>query len=100
MKTHIHVEDTFTISEGVAIVLSKEVETNNKDMAQALRGFVYNSYQEDDAGCDWFYDEEECLVFIGGEREWVASKEPLHVHLMKIADMLDGKDYSAKGNDC
>lgn len=96
MDTTIRIQDTFTISEGVAIVLSKTVAVSKEQIADALRKMVQHAYQAEDAGCDYFYDEAESLVFIGGERDWVASRDPLHVQLLKTADMLDGHDFSAK----
>lgn len=85
---------TKEIASGVELCVQDFVDVPQAEMATALRGMVRSAYNSDDAGYDYNYDEKEGVVCIGEQPGWWDSRNPVHVQLLKVADMLDGKDYS------
>lgn len=85
---------TKELAHGVSITVEDYIEVPQTEIATALRGMVRSAYGDDDAGCDYAYDENEGIVCIAGKPGWWDSRDLIHVHLMKVADMLDGNDFS------
>lgn len=94
MITSIWVTITKELGLESAITLSGMIDIGPEQLAGALRRAVATHYGQDDAGCDYFYDDAVGIVCIGANPEWVASREPKHILCMKLADMLDGYDFS------
>ena len=63
------------------------------DMASGLRYMVATAYGQDDAGVEYYYDEAEGIVCIGGKPGWWDSRNPLYIKMLSLADDLDGRDY-------
>jgi hypothetical protein len=85
---------TKEIAYGVSITVEDFIEVSQAEIATALRGMVRSAHGGDDAGCDYAYDENEGIVCIAAQPGWFDSRDPAHVQLMKVADMLDGKNFS------
>ncbi len=99
MENFINIKATVPLAPGVEISIDTNALVSNEPVAACIRRMVFFECRPvDDAGCDWFYDEADDLVFIGGQRDWVASRQRRHVQLLKAADLIDGADYSAQGN--
>lgn len=94
MYSRIGYEVEVDIAYGVKIKLRGFADVDQAAVAQSLRELVASAYGDDDAGCDYFYDQEMGIVSIGGHPGWWDSKNPLHWQLLKMADALDGKDFS------
>ncbi|KIV58910.1 hypothetical protein AM501_24090 [Aneurinibacillus migulanus] len=48
-----------------------------------------SGFNEDDAGCDWVTDNHG-VTYIGYEREWVASRNPMVAKMIDVCNFLDG----------
>lgn len=91
---NMHIEDSFTIAPGVAIVLSKSIAITPAQLAGSLRQWIANQCQVgDDAGVDWFHDTQAGAICIGGP-EWIVSTNATLANALALADMIDGRDFS------
>jgi len=98
-EVSVRVNGAFEITDGVALVLDQYSKIGVGQVADMLREIVQRDCPVgDDAGLEWFYDELDCIVFIGGNRQWIASRDARHIELLRAADIIDGSDYSAVGN--
>lgn len=94
MWTRIEYATEVDIAYGVKLSLKGFADVGEKEIASAMRHLVATEFNGDDAGCDYFYDENEGVVCVAGEPGWWDSRNPLHIQLLKTADMLDGNDFS------
>ena len=93
MKGKLFVQDIINIAPGVAINFHQYMNVDAESVADILREFVFTSTQvDDDAGCDWFYQEQPPGIFIA-DKNWQVSEDPKLVQLMKTADLLDGRNH-------
>lgn len=98
-NTVVKIHHAFGVAPGVMITLDKQIPVALSDVADSLRRYVQTKNRGvDDPGVDWFYCEARQIVFLGKDPAWIASNDQNDVALMKAADILDGSDFSAKGN--
>ena len=92
MKGKLFVQDVINIAPGVSINFHQYMDVDAESVSEILREFVFTSTcVDDDAGCDWFYQEQPPGIFIG-DKNWKVSEDPNLVQLMKTADLLDGRN--------
>lgn len=93
-KINIHIQDSFSIAPGVAMVLAKSVAITADQLASALRQWVASQCPvDDDAGCDWYHDTTTGAICIGGT-DWIVSTDATLADALALADRIDGRDHS------
>lgn len=95
--SHVRISTQVKIVDGVAIAFDRAVGITASQLADAIRKYVHGQCRvEDDAGCDWYYDLDQNIIFIC-DRDWVATRNPHLVQLYALADKIEGHNNMSRG---
>lgn len=96
----INLKIDIPINEGLTLRLDDYFDVSEESLAESLRNLVWRrSGEQDDGGADTYYDVGTGIIFLGEDPTAVLSRDPKLVQFMVTADLLDGRDFTASGNN-